>query len=310
MNALQEDKHSMHLTSKRCLEDNVAKMTSFGKYAELKAGVDNYLTATSKIIQEQEKDRSGVATNKEVLRNTMVDLTMNISTCVVSYATIEKKPELLAEARITDSNLRKETDTKVKEKAELISRIGNENKEKLEGYGLAADDLTKLAVAITLYFAAIPKPTLTIGERAKLTAQLKMNQRATDELFNSIDKLVATQERRDPDFYAQYFNARKIKRTGNRIRAFEILVKNAETGELLPRAKVTLKKRGGSELTKSVKFTGPKGRIYIQTLEPDEYDFTVELGGFEKVSLSFIQNEGIVTKIVIELKSIEGQNPV
>jgi hypothetical protein len=300
----------MHLASNRCLNDNAAKMTGFMRYAELKAGVDNYLAATGAIISEQEKDRRGVAGHKRVLRERMMDLTMRVSTCLVSYATIEAEDELLAEARITESSLRKAADTKVKEKAELILRLGNSNQPKLVDYGLVTDDLTNLPIAIADYFAAIPEPKLTKAERVRLTAQLKLNQKATDDLFKSIDTFVATKEKQEPELYAEYFNARKIERTGYRMRACEVFVKNGVTGEPVAKAKVEVRRKSGTELSKSVKRTGATGQNFYQTLPPAEYECIVELGGFEKATVSFVQNEGITTKLVIELQPVGVLNPV
>jgi len=304
MNTNQEDKHSMHLASQRCLEDNTDKLAEFVKYTEIKIALDNNLVNTGNIIQEQEKDRSGVASRKEQLRETLMKLTMSVSSSLVSYATVEKKPELLAEAKVTMSDLKREPDTKVKEKAELINRLGDENKVGLADYGLVAADLSALPAAIKSYFNAIPEPKLTTGERKRLTAELVLNQRATDELLKSIDTMVKTKETREPEFFAEYFNARKINHTGKRIRAFEISVKDATTGEPVERAKVSIcsSQKDGTELTKSVKFTGPKGIIFIQNLGPGEYSCIVEFGNFEKFVTSFVQNEGVATKLSIELQ--------
>jgi len=304
MNTVQEDKHSMHLASQRSLDDNIDKMRGFVKFTDLKTGVDSNLTATGAIIGEQEKDRSGVATNKNVLRERMIDLTMRVSTCLVSYATIEKKPELLAEAKITESDLRKEADTKVKEKAELINRLGNENQPKLADYGLIASDLTDLPVAIAAYFAAIPEPKLTRGERVRLTAQLAELQKSTDTYFKSIDTMVTILEKREPEFFTEYFNARKINRTGKRIRAAEILVKNAASGEPMAKVKVTVtsKNKTGTDLTKTVKRTSSNGMNYLQHLGAGDYDCVAEFGGFVTTNVTFVQNDGITTKLVIEMQ--------
>jgi hypothetical protein len=234
----------------------------------------------------------------------MDNLTMTVSICLVSYATIEEIPELLASAKIAESNLSRIADSKVKEIAQNILDLGNLHKAKLADYGLVAGDLERLQGAIDGYFESFTKPGKSRVEHTNITAQLKMNQKVTDSLIKRIDTLVATQARSEPVFHDQYFATRKIVHTGSRKRALDLQVVHAGTLQPIAKARVTLKNKQGTELTKSVKSTSPLGRNYYQSLLPSHYECMVEFLGFETTTVAFDHNAGITTKLTIELKPI------
>ena len=104
----------------------------------------------------------------------------------------------------------------------------------------------------------------------------------------------------------EYNSKRIIIKTPSRTRAFQMTVLNDDTGDPLPKAKVTvIAKSSGADLVKNVKRSGAQGVVNKDILADGEYDYEVEYNGCVKETGTFFVNNGVTTKVVVRMKKSE-----
>ena len=105
-----------------------------------------------------------------------------------------------------------------------------------------------------------------------------------------------------PDFYEEYTRKRAIGKTATRTRALQLWVVDDATELPVAKAKVTVKFKSGTDLTKVVKSTGAKGGMIIASMDAAEYEYEVAYGGYVTSTGSFFVNDGVMTEVVVRLK--------
>ncbi|MEI6062007.1 MAG: carboxypeptidase-like regulatory domain-containing protein, partial [Bacteroidota bacterium] len=164
--------------------------------------------------------------------------------------------------------------------------------------------LTGLLALADEFSAVYTLPGKSVRKHVLHTGRLSELFALCDGLLKKIDALALTERTSMPGFYAEYQRMRVITDSASRQWALQFTVLDEITGNPVEKAQVSARAKGGSELDKSVKVTGPSGVCYM-SLDPGEYTYEVEFGGFGKQKGDFFINEGLRTDIEVKLKKNE-----
>jgi len=297
---------NLYLYAQSCLNVNADKVSGLTDYPEIKTELDSNLEETGKLLGEQSTDKRGAAKEKEARKNDLIAILMKISRFIVAYATSKDLPDLLQKVKLAQSKLDKIADTTLKDKATEIIRIANENLAAVGPYGLKNDMLMEANDKVAAYFDVITKPRLTNKRAGEIRKEITERQKVSDKLFTKIDALVAILKDTEPLFCGTYTGARKIGNEGTRHLALKVQVNEAGSGAGLNKAMLELvpqngKGKAGTELSKSVKYTGAKGGAMIKSLDSGTYLMMVNKPGFVAQTATVYVSEGEMTSVVIEL---------
>jgi hypothetical protein len=307
MDTYVENRNTMHVSSQSCLNANADKLTMLPDYPEIKAAFDANLMETGKLLGEQSMDKRGATMEKKTEKAGLVGILMKISRYVVAYATSKELYDLLQKMKLAQSKLDKTADTTLKDKADEILRLTKENLAAVLPYGLTSDMLTDMQEKIDSYFAVVPKPKLTRKRSGELRKEIAQRQKQSDALLVKIDALVATLKDTEPMFCGTYAGARKLGNEGIRHIALKVQVNEAGSGAGISKAMLELAQqaaagmKAGTDLMKSVKFTGGKGGSLTKSLESGTYLLTVSKAGYVTQTVTVYVTAGEMTGVVVAL---------
>jgi hypothetical protein len=146
--------------------------------------------------------------NKEIRREALIVQTLDVSKRMLAYATVEEIATLKTEAKVTDSELRKLADTKLKARAQGIHALALTNTSGLAPYGITPAVADSLLATINAYDAAIPQPKLGINDAKQTTAKLDALFKDSDGQLKKTDAVIELVKTSHPDFYNSYKNLR------------------------------------------------------------------------------------------------------
>lgn len=261
------------------------------------------------IHEQQEFDKKGITADKNQQKATLIALAIDTARRIVAYATNTNNAVLLAEARFTESELKKSPDAVLKERCQVILDLATENADALEEYGVTAASLTLLKTTIDSFNTAIPKPRLSIADKKKATDQLATLCNAMAANLEKIDTLVEIVRTTHPDFYKEYKSVRKIIDTGKNSLALKIKVTDAQTGEPLANTTLTITPDNGTQKTASqiakesiVKKTAAGGGLNVKSIEDGSYTVTASKPGYKNksVTVNVVNEELAVLEIEME----------
>ena len=211
MNAKQINKLNMFEAVQAFLANTQATWTSIAAIGTTKLELDGKITAIRTERQKQEKDASGLVTERKMQRETLLRLTLKVSGSLLAYASVTNNAELTGIADYTKSELMKARDNIFYDKARIIYEAAQPLATQLAGYNIVAADITQFQTLLGQFLTTIPK-------RRNATAVSKSATTAIGGLFkdvdailkNKLDKLVLSFRVTNPDFYTNYLNARII----------------------------------------------------------------------------------------------------
>jgi hypothetical protein len=310
MDTLVENRNTMHVNTQSCLEANDEKMTGMPDYTAFKSEFSSNLKDTGKLLGELSLSSKGVAQDKNAAKLLLIADIMKVSRIMVAYATSKEIFELLKKVKLAESRLVKMQDTALKDAADEILRIANENKTILLTYGLTGQMLVDAQTKTDVYFAIMPKPKLTKKREQEIRKEIKERQKQSDKILGKIDAMVATLEETEPLFCGTYFGMRKVDHAGLRHLSLKVQVNDSETKMGVKGVVLEIEqqagngKEAGTELTKSVKRTGDKGGCFIKNLGSGTYLIKAGKEGYVTQMITAYVNEGEMTGIVIEIAKI------
>ena len=302
----QRDKLNMYVLVKDFLLASTAITGRWTAFAALFASFVDYVTEIFRVSGLQKDDKTGVTKSKTQLRNLLIDQIVDISVKCTAYATVAEDTVFLTLIKFAKGSLQKMAD------ADLVKTAGTFHANVLPKLALVADydlvqaDMDVLQTLTSDFMAIYTKPKGNIKETAQLTAKVNTLFALTDKVLVKIDAMIQSAQKKEPAFVDEYNSKRLIIKTPSRTRALLFTVLNDATGEPLPKAKVTIKaKGGGADLSKNVKRTGPQGIITKDTAADGEYDYEVEYNGCITERGTFFVNNGVTTKVVVRMKKSE-----
>ena len=211
MNARQINKLNMFEAVQAFLANTQATWTSIGAIGTTKIELDGKITAIRTERQKQEKDASGLVTERNVLRETLTRQTLKVSGALMAYASVVSNAELMGMVDYTPTELLKSRGNIFYDRARIIYEAAQPLATQLVGYNIVAADLTLMQTLLTQFLAAIPKRRNAAAVSKSATTAIKTLYKDTDAILkNKLDKLVLSFRVSNPDFYTNYLNARII----------------------------------------------------------------------------------------------------
>jgi hypothetical protein len=175
------------------------------------------------IAIQQETDLKGIAVEKDKTIDDMIDLDVDISGAIHSYAKGINDMVLLDKVNFPASSWEKMSDAKLLNNTGIIvSLMKNIPAEAYTEVGIIPEDLQQLEELYDKFKEVQPAPREAIIDRKGYTARLgELFDEAHDIVKNSLDKLASQYKRKDPEFYQIYKSARQIIDLGGKQSAEE-----------------------------------------------------------------------------------------
>ncbi len=284
MNRLQESKRSMYLVVEEFVENSdptvLALMPNFNTaYQEFKTALNDLRAAS----EDQLYNRTGIMTEKVLLRESMVGLCMNISNRIQAFAYDAGNWSLYRRVGERRSALLRYKDSVCLDYCQMVLDEATTLLASLGSYGVVAQDLTDLQAAITLYLEWLPKPRTAIVDRKVQTQAVAQHLSICASKAQAMDVHVRMLEWSNPEFYERYTFSRKLVNPGYRKLSLRGVVSN-DFGSNLSGVSVRIGSLGARAKT-----TG-QGRFEFKNLPAGVYNASFELEGYE----TFVQQVAIV----------------
>jgi hypothetical protein len=302
MNAIQEAKLKMfRATENYCSEnaaiiaENIAFQTAF---TEFKAKITSIVST----IQTDGVPLTGIAIDKNMMKQTLCERTSEIAGIVYAYAVTIGNHTLKAEVDCPVSSLTRLREDALAPRCQSIHDIAKLNLAELADYGVTLPMLAALQEAITKYSAESPKPRTAIAERKTTTARLAELFDETDAILKDrMDKLVVAFKAEHPDFVRTYEATRRIIKPPHTTTQLKVCVTDKTTKSPLKNAVVTVKPMTNGGEPASIT-TDSTGEALFKPTAHGAYTVTITANGFttyENDEITVLMGE--VNKLDVEL---------
>ena len=312
MDSKQETKLSMYIAVRDYLTKFLTILNALPNFTAFFTALQNAIVQIQNSGEQQGFDKSGNATTKNQFRDTLVTLGADTARKVKAYAKFTNNQVLFKEVDITESDLKKASDTKLKNMAQGIYDRAQTNLANLAAYVVTAATQTTLQTAISNFDKSIGQPRLGTTETSKATKQLIAQFKSSDAALDNIDTAVEIIRLTQVDFYNGYKSVRKLINTGGSKLAIKGIVTDAATGAGLKGAIVLFTLSGDLTLTKSakgvngkssfIKKTAAKGGFRVRSAADGTYEIVVELPGYQKTTAKVSVVSGQMSALTIALE--------
>ena len=187
-------------------------MDSFANIAELTQAheeLKQYISVIDAQQQVQVVDNTGLTRTKIVLRGAVTQHIQKLSMALKAYATFQKNTELLTKSSYRPSDFVRLSDPILFDVGTMLLNLAIPLQEQLAKYFLTDEDFTQTEAILAEFKAAIPQKRMATTVSKSSTSKLNEVYHAIDHLLKEIiDVYVAPFKFQNPDFYAEYGNAR------------------------------------------------------------------------------------------------------
>lgn len=244
---------------------------------------------------QQDADITGVAQDKRNKRQTLEDNTFTVGSIIAFYASTINNRELLEKVNFKRSKLSAARDNELPGMSEQVHQEAVANAAPLVAFKLNAAMTTALRTAIDDFVNYISKPRAAQSEVAAATEQLPPVFDSTTALLEErIDGGMELYRTPNPDFYAQYHNARIIVNSPTLKRALDVHFVDDITSTPIAHVKVNV---DGSIQRRS----SALGNMRVQSLSEGGHSLTGSIPGYANVMQNFNVISGETTKIEVRL---------
>lgn len=304
----QESRFSMYLAVRDFSTPNATITANLPNYAANLTIVTNTITQIQSIGEQQKFDKTGITDNKNQLRTSLIGITADNSRKLTAYAKFSNNPTLLAEIKFTESDLKRCSDTALKDYAQIVYDRAQAIVASLTNYGITAATQTTFLAAINSYNSALAQPRVGITVKSQATKQLVTLFKTVDTALANMDTAVEIIRLSQANFYNGYKTARKIVETGVGSLAVKGLVTDAKTGEPLKGVSVSFVLDGGVTKLKATngnghidKKTAEKGGFNIKSLAAGTYQVTLKKPGYVDQVATVSVADGEMSEVNIKL---------
>ena len=305
MTTKQENRTKMHLAVIDYLAPNAEFTKDLPDFDANFAAFKHINNEIDRITKIQSFDRTGHAKEKGQLQEVLILLALDNSQKLSAFAKLSKNLVLTAEIKFTKSKLAGSNDIMLSEYARMIYDKAEANLGALSAYGITQETQSLLLNSINAYNLSISKPRLGQTERSDATKQLAEYFITADDLLAKIDAVINILMLKQPNFYNQYKDARKVVDTGTSSLALKASAIEVAGGTPLKGVKFIFFPEGvmmsmGNE--KIEKKTAEKGIFYLKTLPEGNYNVKVSKTGFkgQEVKVSVVPGE--MAEIEVEME--------
>jgi hypothetical protein len=211
MTKRQTQKYSMFLAVFLVVNANILVWQTLMAFATVFGKFKIKLTDIEDANETATKDIKGFAKNKKEKRTAMKNTAMWLKGAVQAYAKAVGDTILFESVNFAPSKIMSGKSSTSLARAQVIYEAANANVAALANYGITPADVADYLSAIQDFQACISTPKDAISQRFVAHKQLTTFINEADSmLLDEMDKLMDNFKDSAPQFYAQYFENRKI----------------------------------------------------------------------------------------------------
>lgn len=309
MNNKQESKFTMMLAVRDFFKKNPTTTAGLPGFTPLFTSYVDAIDSINTIWEQQARDRTGISDKKDLLRMNLATKGYEVGKKTKVFATMTGNTIMAKEIGYTETDLTKTSDGKLKERALIIHDMALANATALVPYGVTAEDIAELKIAIDLFNDAIPTTRIVRTEGKAATDELKRLFKECDALLAKFDLLMELLRTSIAPFYKSYKDNRKVIDTGAGSLALTAKVTDTATGAGIKGVKATFvlqdgaEKSGGAMGSKPlVKLTAAMGIFRVKNMADGIYTATLEKTGYKKATatVSIANGEMTVLNVLLE----------
>ena len=307
MNTEQRIKLSMYLTVRNCVAQNETVAKTIPKFMENYLIVQNTTNEIQEIAKLQGTDKTGVASDKNKLKKTLIALAARNSRKIAALAKFINSDKLLKEVRYNEAQLERFAETTLIEKAMTIYSSAEENIGKLAEHGITIETQKAFMDTITAFNNVLKTPRSSIAERKKSTERLMILFQTADDAIEMMDFAVGIVKDEQVDFATAYKTSRKLVDTNTGNVSLKAKATDITNGAFLQGVIFTFTPEGSRANLASgngqlVKKTATKGSFQIKNMPAGTYKVLVQKPGYKdkEVSVSVSDGERSDLNVVLE----------
>jgi len=307
MNTDQRIKLNMCLTVRNTVTQNEVVANSIPKFMEQYLIMQNTTNEIQEIGKLQGADKTGIASDKNKLKQSLISLAAKNSRKIAALAKFINSDTLLKEVRYNEAQLERLAETTLIERAMTIYSNAEANIDKLAEHGITPDTQKVFMDTITALNTVLKTPRSNIAEKKKSTERLTVLFQIVDKALEMMDFAVGIVKDEQVDFYNVYKTSRKLVDTNTGNIALKATATELTSGEPLHGAIFTFVHEadkyagstGNGEITKK---TTKKGNFHIKNMRAGTYDVVISKPGYKDKSVTVSITVGERSDLNVELE--------
>ncbi len=301
MTKTQKSIRNMYQVVINILTSFVASWTTYLPFATVVTEYKDDVKEIDDTATAQESLLHGYYVNKRAKKRDMAEKGSTIARKVSGFAADTGNYILLKAMKISFSKLfYAATATSANSAQAIYDAASGMTPAERTTYNISATDLTDLLDAITV-FRNLPSPREVVVIRKQLTADLAVMFKDTSlVLSDRMDNLMSNFKLSDPEFYEQYFNARRLVEAHFHT-TVEGTTIDETTGADLPNVQVLIV----SSTDNFEEMTDVQGKFAQQITPEINYKIKFILPDYEEQEFDNVNlNRGVHNKLVVKMKKI------
>ncbi|MCX6320711.1 MAG: carboxypeptidase regulatory-like domain-containing protein [Bacteroidia bacterium] len=287
-------------------EQVVKAITKFGSTFELLKKTTDEIQL---IGEMQGVNKTGLASDKNKLKMTLVALAVKNSNKVAILAKQTNNDTLLKEIRFSETQLSRLPGTTLKEKVQIIYDRAEANIGNLAEQGITPDTQKVFLETITSFNNAIATPRTGIAVKREATQRLLVLFTTADSLIEIMDLAAGSVKDEFPDFFNGYKTSRKLVDTNTGLLSLKATAKELTSGKPVCGAIFTFNldnaNLAGSNLNGEItKKTSKKGSFHIKNMQAGTYRVNVHKPGYKEKEVTVSVADGERSVLVVELEKV------
>lgn len=288
-------------------EQVVKAITKFGSTFELLKKTTDEIQL---IGEMQGVNKTGLASDKNKLKMTLIALAVKNSNKVAILAKQTNNDTLLKEIRFSETQLSRLPGTTLKEKVQIIYDRVEANIGNLTEQGITPDTQKVFLETITAFNNALATPRTGIAVKKEATQRLLVLFTTADSLIEIMDLAAGSAKDEFPDFYNGYKTSRKLIDTNTGLLALKATAKELLSGVPVQGAVFTFiheaenmagSNSNGDKITKK---TSKKGSFHIKNMQAGTYRVIVRKPGYKEKEVSVSVADGERSVLNVELEKV------
>ncbi len=277
---------------------HTAAWSSLPFFGTAKATLSANLIALTAAIGQQSTGTKGATAQKKIYRTAMEEDLLRLAAAVQLHCRFSGDETAAREASLTPSGISVMGDNGLLGLAVRIEGRANDiGAAGLLPYGVDGAFLTAFTLKLESYQNSIDNPSQAEQEQMKSTADIaRILKESLTLLDTQLDVATELIKAAQPNFYAEYWTARKIEDAGHAPRTLTVCVTDSTTGKPLERVKASLMPG------KLKRKTSPAGRFYVQTLATGLYTLTLVREGYALVVQEVRVDKGGRAEVVVQMQ--------
>jgi hypothetical protein len=311
MNRKQKSFYVMELALRDFLDQNATITSTLPNFGSFFTAFSENIRKIQIFTEQQETDKSGFAWQKSQLRNDLSARALEVCRKTATFAKLTHNAVLAREVHYSETDIKRSTDSMLKDRAWVILEKAEMNLAELAAYGITAEMLTGLKAALEQFISAIPQPRMGIIEKKHATDQLALLFEVNDELLDDMDALAEIIRYSHPEFFQKYWDHRKIIETGRGSLSLKAAITDSVTHTGIKGVKGSFVPQNGQMKMASakpgkpmVKTTTGKGNFRIKNMAAGTYTVAFEKPGYKEQVVSVNVTGRETTELIVELERI------